>query len=373
MEKPLINLIEKNFQKPTDIQAKTIPLVIEGRDVIASSKTGSGKTLAFAAGTIQNVEPDFGLQALILTPTRELAEQVAEVFKEFSKYKNLNVVTAYGGVSFNKQVKSLEDADIVIGTPGRILEHTKAKSLYLQRITTFILDEADVMAKLGFFPQIEKIMEFLPRKIQTMLFSATQSKEIKTLAKKFMKKPINIVAKEKVETSKLNQIYYETEDKFSLLLYLLKKEKSKLVMIFCNTRKNVDFVTKNLKQNDLDVYSFHSGIDQKQRNKIIEDFNEGKKTIIVGTNVLARGLDVGNISHVYNYDTPFDPKFYIHRIGRTARAGKEGRAISLIAKRDKDNFKKVIEINKVKIIKKEIPNFEKIKLDYKIKKNYKKN
>ncbi|MBT4334366.1 DEAD/DEAH box helicase [archaeon] len=371
LEKPLLRLIEKNFSKPTDVQAKTMPLVIEGMDVIASSATGSGKTLAFASGTIQNTEPDYGLQVLVLTPTRELAEQISEVYKTFSEYKDLNIVTVYGGVSFNKQIKALEDADIVIGTPGRILEHTKTKSIYLQKITTLILDEADVMAKLGFFPKIEKIMKFLPKKRQNLLFSATKSKELNKFEKNYMKKPQNISAKEKVDVSKLNQVYYETEDKFSLLLHLLKKEKSKLVMVFCNTKNNVDFVSKNLKQNEMEVYAFHSGIDQKQRNQIIKDFNEGKKTIIVGTNVLARGLDIVDLSHIYNYDVSFDPKYYIHRVGRTARAGKEGKAITLVAERDKEHFKKVVEINKVKITKEILPNFEKIKLDYKIKREYK--
>ena len=152
----------------------------------------------------------------------------------------------------------------------------------------------------------------------------------------------------------------------------MQQEQSKLVIVFCNTKNNVDFVSKNLKLSGLDVYSFHSGVDQKQRNKIIRDFNKGKKTIVVGTNVLARGLDVEEISHIYNYDSPFDPRFYIHRIGRTARAGKEGKAISLVAERDKDHFKKVIEVNKVEIRKKTLPKFEFIKTDYKIKRDYKK-
>ncbi|MBT3395027.1 DEAD/DEAH box helicase [archaeon] len=374
LEKPLVKLIGTHFKQPTSIQVKTIPSILEDKDVIASSKTGSGKTLAFAAGTIQKVEPDFGMQALVLVPTRELVEQVADVFKTFSEYKGLNVATVYGGVSFNKQVKSLEDADIVVGTPGRVLEHTKTKSIYLQRITTLILDEADVMAKLGFFPTIKKIMKHLPKKIQTLLFSATQSKEIKKLAGEYMKNPVSIAAKEKVDTSKLEQIYYEvtTKQKLSLLTHLLQQEQSKLVIVFCNTKNNVDFVSKNLKLSGLDVYSFHSGVDQKQRNKIIRDFNKGKKTIVVGTNVLARGLDVEEISHIYNYDSPFDPRFYIHRIGRTARAGKEGKAISLVAERDKDHFKKVIEVNKVEIRKKTLPKFEFIKTDYKIKRDYKK-
>jgi len=360
---PILKTLE-GFEKPTEIQEKTIPLVINGKDVIAGSATGSGKTLAFGVGVIQNSEKRKGIQGLILTPTRELAEQIMKALKKFSQFKPLTIITVYGGVSINPQIDKLRIADIVVGTPGRILDHLGRRTIDLRNVKTFVLDEADRMLDMGFIDDVEKIMRACPRHRQTLLFSATIPPDIEKLVHKYMKSPIKVSAVSLVDPTKLKQVYYDVKEniKFSLLVHLLKHERGGLVMVFCNTRKTTDFVEKNLRSNGIDAHAIHGGLTQSRRTSILEKFHSKKVYVLVCTDVAARGLDIPDVSHIYNYNIPNESKQYIHRIGRTARAGKEGIAISLISYSDHDNFSGVLRDCSVKIPKQSMPHIEKAKV-----------
>lgn len=360
---PIIRTIEEQmFEKPSEIQEKAIPPILAGKDVIAGSATGSGKTLVFGSQIIHKVEKGKGIQALILTPTRELAEQESKALQKFSKYKPLNIVAIYGGLSINPQITELRHADVVVATPGRIIDHLKRRTINFDFLKILVLDEADRMLDMGFIDHVEQIINQCPRKRQTLLFSATISKDVSHLAKKYMKEPVEVAAESYVDPKKLAQFYYDSPDnlKFSLLVHLLKHEKSGLVMVFCNTRSNTDFVVNNLRASGVDALAVHGGFSQEKRSKTMSQFNEKKVYVLVCTDVAARGLDIKGVSHVYNYDTPRDSKEYIHRIGRTARAGKEGKAISLLTSRDYDNFSRVLRDNEVTITKEEMPNVEQV-------------
>ena len=356
----------KKFTKPSEIQEKTIPLVLEGKDIIAGSATGSGKTLAFGAGMIKNVEKGKGIQGLILTPTRELAEQVASALEEFAYYKKLEVVPVYGGVSIGHQQKKLVYADIVVATPGRLLDHLGQKAIDLSKVDYLVLDEADRMWDMGFKDDVRKIVDACPKKRQTLLFSATISGELANFSDKYMKAPVEIAVESYVDTSKLKQIYYDVRDgeKFSLLVHLLKSANSKLAMVFCNTRRNSDFVEKNLRGNGINARVIHGGMEQKKRIRVLKDFSEGRVAVIVCTDVAARGLDISGVSHVYNYDLPKDARDYVHRIGRTARAGESGLAVNVVASRDYDNFSNVLRRNEGLVVKREsTPRFERVRIE----------
>lgn len=351
---------DSGFKEPTEIQEKAIPPILEGKDVLGSAMTGSGKTLAFGAGIIDKIKKGAGVQALVLTPTRELAEQVSKSLKKFSKHAHLNVIEIYGGVGFQPQVRNIESAEVVVGTPGRILDHLKQRSLNLSKISILVLDEADRMLDMGFIDDVARIIEHCPDKRQTLLFSATISRDIERIAKHYMKAPVYVAAEAYVDPSKLDQVYYDVQQnkKFSLLVHLLKAEKSGLVMLFCNTRKNADFLALNLARYDIDAVAIHGGLTQNKRSFVMESFHAGKAKILVCTDVAARGLDIKNVSHVYNYDVPNNSADYIHRIGRTARAGKEGKAITLVSQRDYENFNRVLEDNSLEIKSQPIPEID---------------
>ncbi len=362
LDEPILRSLKQlKFETPTQIQEKAIPLALAGSDIIAGSSTGSGKTLAFGAGIIQNSRMGDGVQALILTPTRELAEQVAKSLKIFSRHQQLRVVTAYGGVSIGQQIKELKRADVVVGTPGRILDHINRKTIRLGKLKTLVLDEADTMLDMGFIVDVEKIIKGCPKNRQTLLFSATITDEINSLAKRHTKAAVKIFTKKFVDPQKLTQVCYNVSKglKFSLLVHLLKHEDAELVMVFCNTRKNTDLVADNLKNSGIEAIAIHGGFPQHKRSKIINRFHTNKVHVLVCTDVAARGLDIKGVSHVYNYDIHADSKQYIHRIGRTARAGKEGKAISILTIRDQGNFSKVLKGNSIS--REKTPSVEKTK------------
>jgi ATP-dependent RNA helicase DeaD len=363
LNEPIMRVIkEKQFEVPSLIQEKSIPLILENKDVIGVSSTGSGKTLAFASGIINNCKPKQYAQALILTPTRELAEQVAKAIKEFSKYTHLKMAIIYGGVAINPQIQKLKKADIIVGTPGRILDHLERRTIDLHDVNTLVLDEADMMLDMGFIYDVEKIISNCPKERQTLLFSATMPREIEHLTRKHMVKPTRIDAEPMVDPSKLTQIYYDVEDnkKFSLLVHLMKEEKEGLVMVFCNSRSNVDFIVKNLELNGIESMAIHGGFSQDRRTKVMDRFHSKNVYVLVCTDVAARGLDISGVSHVYNYDIPRDSKQYVHRVGRTARAGKEGKAVNILASRDHENFTRVLRDNDVNIDVQETPQLERV-------------
>ncbi|MBN2881428.1 DEAD/DEAH box helicase, partial [Candidatus Woesearchaeota archaeon] len=364
LDEPLLAIIEeKGFEQPTEIQERTIPLTLESKDVIAESATGSGKTLAFSAGMIMNIHARKGVQALVLAPTRELASQVAREIKQFSKGRSLRVCAVYGGVGINPQFAKIRESEIVVGTPGRILDHMQRRTLLLDDVKFLVLDEADRMLDMGFRDDIERIISQCPTDRQTLLFSATISEEITQIAKKYQKHPVKVKVKNQVDPKKLKQVYYDVNDgvKFSLLVTLLKSEPANLSMIFCNTQRNVDFVAKNLAKNGVKAQGIHGGISQARRTHILQEFYSDGCHVLVCTDVAARGLDIKGVSHVYNFDLPDDPKQYVHRIGRTARAGSEGMAVNVLTRRHHDSFRRIMsEVGYDTIKKMETPFVEKV-------------
>jgi len=360
------SLKDHRIDEPTEIQIKAIPIVVAGHDLIAGSATGSGKTLAFAAAIIKTCERKQGLQALVLTPTRELAVQVSKALHDFSKYKQLKVTDVYGGVSFESQVKRIQVADVVVATPGRLLDHVEKRTINLSDIKVLVIDEADRMFDMGFIKDIRRIIDKCPTKRQTLLFSATITDEVSYLSKKYMHNPQRVSAEEFVDPKKLKQVYYDTTDnmKISLLVHLLKKDHSGTIMVFCNTKSAVNFVARNLKNQGIMAQAIHGGFTQAKRSTSLENFQSQKVKILVCTDVAARGLDIKGVSHVYNYNIPKETKQYVHRIGRTARAGKNGIAVNLLVKAEHFDFGRILKFYKVDIEKMETPEIDVIKLDH---------
>ena len=358
-------IVEEKFETPTEIQEKAIPYVTARKDIIAQSATGSGKTLVFGAGIVQNCERGRGIQSLIVTPTRELAEQNTNAMITFSRHKPLTITSVYGGVSINRQIDELRDADIVVATPGRLLDHLERGTIDLHHVKILVLDEADRMLDMGFIDDVEKIIRECPRQRQTLLFSATMPADIIHLAKRYMSSPAEVSAVSYVDASKLKHVFYDVPDsmKFALLVHLIKNESTGLVMVFCNTRHNTDFIAKNLKRLGINALAIHGGFSQAKRSRTMEDFKDENIQVLVCTDVAARGLDIKGVSHVYNYDTPKDSKDYIHRVGRTARAGNEGKAITILGNRDYENFRRVQGDSSLNIVQEELPQFERVELE----------
>lgn len=347
------------FKTPSEIQEKAIPLALAGKDIIGGSATGSGKTLAFASPIIENIIPNQNIQALILTPTRELADQVASSIRHFSKNKRLNVLAIYGGVGIEGQIRQLYRTDVVVGTPGRILDHINRRTINLNNIKILVLDEVDRMFDMGFSRDVEKILHYCPRDRQTMMFSATISPDIDYLAKKHTRNPIQVSAESHVDPSKLTQVYYDvpTEKKFSLFVHLLKHTPG-LSMVFCKTRRNVDFVVGNLNRAGINAQAIHGGLTQNNRTRALNDFQRNNTNVLVCTDVAARGLDIKGITYVYNYNLPQVTSDYIHRIGRTARAGKDGKVVNLLSSEDYMIFRKIMEDDSMNIKQEDLPEFE---------------
>ena len=354
---------EMGYDTPTQIQEESIPMIIEGHDVIGGSATGSGKTLAFGCGVIDRTAAGEGLQGLILVPTRELAEQVREELSILSKHKNHKIIAVYGGVAIGPQMDDLQEADIVVATPGRFKDHMQRGTVDMSKISILVLDEADRMLDMGFIEDIEFIMDGCPKEKQTLLYSATIPYEIDTLAQKYLTDPVEVMAEGRVDPGKLKQVYYDVPNnmKLSLLVHMIKNEDSDLVMVFCNTRRSSDLIVKNLKSNGVDALVLHGGFTQNKRNVSIDKFKKGKEQVLVCTNVAARGIHIDNITHIYNYEIPDDPNDYIHRIGRTARAGEEGMVINLLSPRDHDNFSRILrEYRDLNIQRIPMPKVEKV-------------
>lgn len=358
----LKSIDELGFSNPTQIQEKCIKPIIEGKDIVGKSETGSGKTLAFGCGLIQNKSRE-KISSIVLTPTRELALQVSENLRDYSKNLSLNIVPIYGGVSIEKQIKELKKANIVIATPGRCLDHIQRGTIDLSKVKVIVLDEADRMVDMGFIDDVEKIMAKCPKERQTLLFSATLSPEIKKIEKKYMNNPIRMMAEDYVDPAKLKQVYYDIlpSKKFSLLVHLLKKDNEGLKLVFCNTKKEVDFITENLNHNNIESIAIHGGFTQSKRTETMKAFKNQKVKVLVCTDVAARGLDIPGVSHVYNYDLPMDKKDYVHRIGRTARAGEKGEVVNILSPRDHDNFSRILELG-INVEKKELPTLERVNI-----------
>ena len=371
----ILKVIEKEgFEAPTSIQNKAIPYILERYDVMVKAATGSGKTLTYAVRLIQNSEKGKGVQGLVIVPTRELAKQVGDVLNRFSEYKPLKIVVSYGGGSLNDQKNNFSDIDILVATSGRVKQLITEDILQFSNLQTLVLDEVDSM----FVGQFEEDMDFIlrntPHRKQTMVFSATISKEIYMKVKHWMKNPKRIEADLQISPKKLKQVYYDVEpnQKLSLLSYLLKVEKAGLIMVFVNRQDTAEFLSKNLKQTGLEVEVIHGDMIQGKRNRIIKDFHEQKFDVLIATDMVARGIDMDAVSHIYNYNIPKFSDKYIHRIGRTARAGHEGKVINFISKVDQESFIHILQEYKISMQRKDLPKFEEVAIKKKlVKKKYK--
>lgn len=352
----------KGFTEPTPIQIKCIPAIKSGKDVVGQSLTGSGKTAAFGLPILEKIIPGKGIQALILAPTRELASQVKEHLVSFASFMRINITSIYGGVSINPQFDALKRAEIVVATPGRLLDHMERNSINLNNVSFLVLDEADKMLEMGFIDDIKIIMKHLPKNKQTLLFSATIPTQIHEIIRYYLKDPVFIKEQIHVDKSLLKQIYYDVRqnEKFSLLVHLLKKKTPGLAIVFCGTRSQVDLITKNLKMQNIHAMAVHGGLSQNRRSHAVDSLKRENIQVLVATDIAARGLDIKNISHIYNYDSPKNSDEYTHRIGRTARAGKYGEAVTLISERDHDNFRNVMSDRNLSIKKEFLPEFEKV-------------
>jgi len=361
--KLLRKIDEFGFKDLTSIQDKCIPEILDRKDIVGQAETGSGKTLAFCLPILHRIDSDKGLQVLVLTPTRELCIQVTDVFQDFGKTIGIKATSIYGGVNIKPQIKNIFDSHIVVATPGRLLDHINRKNIDFKKIRFLVLDETDKMLEMGFIEDVEKIIYKLPRNRQTLMFSATIPKDVYRVAQKHLKNPKIFRTKLFVDTDKLNQRYYDIynhNDKFSLLVHLLKTSTSDLAIVFCSTRKETDIVAKNLRHLDINASAIHGGMNQNKRLKSLNSLKRQKTDVLVATDVAARGLDIKNVSHVYNYDVPKTPKEYIHRIGRTARAGKNGDAVTLLTSRDHDNFRRVQSDEKLSIEPADFPQFKRV-------------
>jgi len=336
------------IEAPTSIQERTIPSVLEGKDVIAKAQTGTGKTLAFVLPMIEKIDvnkPD--VQALILTPTRELAQQISKEIKRMvENVEGIHTLAVYGGQDVNRQLKKLKGANhIIVGTPGRLLDHIRRESLDLSTVQMLVLDEADQMLHMGFLPEVDDIIHETLSTRQTMLFSATIPKEIKSLAKKYMVEPEFIEVKvKKVTVEEIKQVVIETTDrrKQETLFHLIEEHRPFLAIIFCRTKIRARKLHEALIANGYNSDELHGDLSQSKREKAMKRFREAKTQVLVATDVAARGLDVEGVTHVYNYDIPHDVESYVHRIGRTGRAGGDGVAFTLMAPKDLE-FLRMIE------------------------------
>jgi ATP-dependent RNA helicase DeaD len=362
-------IVEMGYETPSDIQAAAIPVMLSGADLIGQAQTGTGKTTAFGAPIIQFCDPNEHFpQALIMCPTRELALQVSEELKKLSRYsKGLQVCAVYGGESIEKQIRALKSgAQIIVGTPGRIMDHIDRGTLKLGRVGIVVLDEADEMLDMGFREDIESILESVPEERQTVLFSATMPPPIMSITKQYQRKPELIkIASKSVTVAAITQYYFDVKSslKLDLMCRLIETHQLGLIMVFCNTKSMVDELTEKLQEKGLEAEALHGDLRQNQRTMVLNKFKKGKGSILVATDVAARGIDVDNVEAVFNYDVPANEEVYVHRIGRTGRAGKSGLSFTFCSNRE--NFRTLDNIRKytkAEIQEGEIPSTEQILL-----------
>lgn len=333
-------IVEMGFEEATPIQSQSIPHIMNGSDVIGQAQTGTGKTCAFGIPAIEMLDSTIeGIQVLILCPTRELAVQTAEELKNVSKFKkDIRILPVYGGQSIERQIASLKKRpQIIIGTPGRIMDHMRRHTLKLANLRMIILDEADEMLNMGFREDIDTILEKVPQERQTILFSATMPKEIMDLTHRYQKNPVLIKAVHKQLTvPNIEQYYLETREstKLDVLSRIIDAKNIKLALVFCNTKKRVDEVASNLQARGYSAEPLHGDMKQSQRDLVMSKFRKGTIDILIATDVAARGIDVDNVEAVFNYDLPNDEEYYVHRIGRTGRAGRAGKAFTFISGRE---------------------------------------
>jgi len=363
LREPLLRAIDDlGFKHPTKVQAELIPIAASGRDVLGQSRTGSGKTAAFALPVLQRLDGKTPFAALVLVPTRELAVQVHREITELARYTDLKVTAIYGGQRINIQADSLKNQPhVIVGTPGRVMDMHGRRHLPYDNVQVAILDEVDRMLDIGFREDIRKILGAMRQKHQTIFVSATISEEIERLAKRYMHDPVEISVTKagSLTVSQVTQRYFSVErwDKKQLLLHLLRHEDLALTIVFCRTKQTVDTLTTYLNSKNIEAHSIHGDMYQRKRNKVMDKLREGKLSVLVASDLAARGLDVDDISHVINYDLPDDPEVYVHRIGRTARAGRNGIAWSFVTPDQGELLTSIEMLTNVEIPKCELDGF----------------
>ncbi len=348
------------FEETTSIQELAIPLAIKGKDLIGQAQTGTGKTAAFGIPIIEKCSPEQNsIQGLVITPTRELAVQVAEEINTLGQFKKIRALPIYGGQDIQRQIKALKNKpQIIVATPGRLMDHMRRKLIRLQHLETVILDEADEMLNMGFREDIESILSEVPNKRQTMLFSATMPQPIKDLAQRFMSDPefIRIKAKE-ITVPNTEQYYYQVheKEKFDCLCRLLDLHSPEAAIVFARTKRRVDELFEALIKRGYSAEAIHGDLTQSRRDSVMNKFKKGATEILVATDVAARGLDIGSVTHIYNFDIPQDSDNYVHRIGRTGRLGKPGIAATFVSQRELNHLEQIERSIKRKIVRKPVP------------------
>ena len=351
---------ELGFENPFPIQAQAIIPLLEGRDVIGQAQTGTGKTAAFGLPMVEQLNPHLRkVQGLILVPTRELAMQVADNMSLFAKYRRLRVLPVYGGASIGRQIYKLANGiHIVVGTPGRIIDLLKRGALNLASVKIVVLDEADRMLDMGFIEDIEYILARTPTNKQTSLFSATIDRTVMDVCDRYLRNPTKVlVSKDEIALTQMKQYYMvvNPHNKYEILLDILREKNIQRAIIFCKTRRNTSAIAAKLKKNGYNVQALHAGFTQAQRDQVINAFRQGRIELLVATDLAARGLDIEGITHIINYDVPLEAPVYFHRIGRTARMGQEGTAITLVGYGEITGFNNIKALTNTQI--KEMENF----------------
>lgn len=353
LDKSLLKAVKRSgFEEATPIQAETIPLVLAGNDVIGQAQTGTGKTAAFGLPVLQQLNLDLRqIQAVIISPTRELAIQTQEELFHLGKEKRAKVQVVYGGADIRRQIKQLEQhtPHILVGTPGRLLDHIQRGTINLAHVKHLILDEADEMLDMGFLDDIEKIIQAVPAERQTLLFSATMPKEILKIGEKFMVNPqiVKIKAKE-LTTDLVDQYFVKTKEfeKFDIMTRLIDVQAPELTIVFGRTKRRVDELSRGLEARGYNAAGIHGDLTQQRRMNVLRKFKNGDLDILVATDVAARGLDISGVTHVYNYDIPQDPESYVHRIGRTGRAGHHGTSVTFVTPNEMDYLRVIEKLTK---------------------------
>jgi len=353
------------YTAPTPIQVDVIPLLLAGHDVIGQAQTGTGKTAAFALPILQNLDPNAGtVQSLILAPTRELALQVAQAFEEYGRFLNVKVLAVYGGQAYDRQIRQLRrGVDVVVGTPGRLLDLMDRKVLDLSAVRTVVLDEADEMLSMGFIEDIETILKATPDARQTALFSATLPPAIRNLAGSYMHEPKSItVQRKQLTVASIEQRYYliNEADKLAALTRLFEMEEVTSSLVFVRTRLSAGELANGLTVRGFPAEALHGDLSQDAREQVLNRFRQNQIKVLVATDVAARGLDIDDISHVFNFDLPLDPEVYVHRVGRTGRAGKSGLAISLVTPAEQWRMRKIEAYTKQSAVRAPLPTIEEI-------------
>ncbi|WP_150266767.1 DEAD/DEAH box helicase [Paenibacillus tepidiphilus] len=358
--KVLQAITELGFEEATPIQEQAIPIALTGADMIGQAQTGTGKTAAFGIPLISKISrDDEKILALVMTPTRELAIQVAEEIGKLTRFKGLRSLAIYGGQDIGRQIRGLKKKpQIIIGTPGRLLDHINRKTIRLDDVQTVVLDEADEMLDMGFMEDIQSILKLVPEERQTMLFSATMPPNIQRLAQQFLKNPQHVsVIPKQISAPLIDQAYIEVPErqKFEALSRLIDMESPELAIVFGRTKRRVDELSEGLQKRGYSADGLHGDLSQNQRDAVMRKFRDGSIDVLVATDVAARGLDVSGVTHVINFDLPQDPESYVHRIGRTGRAGKQGSAWSFVTPREMDHLHLIERVTRHKIARKPLP------------------